>query len=100
MNKTQLADKVYGVLTAFPSNRWYGDYTRKGAGEMVDSIFASIVNELAKGEQVSIAKFGIFEPKKRVARMGRNPKTGEPVQISSRVLPKFRPSEAFKRRVN
>ena len=76
------------------------DLTKAQAEQMVEGIFDSIVKEVAKGGTVSIAGFGIFESKERAARMGRNPKTGEAIQIKASVNPKFRPAKAFKDAVN
>ena len=76
------------------------DLTKAQAEQIVEGIFESIVKEVAKGGTVSIAGFGIFESKERAARMGRNPKTGEAIQIKASVNPKFRPAKAFKDAVN
>ena len=77
-----------------------GGFTKVQAEQLVENIFNSIVAEVAKGETVSIAGFGIFEAKKRAARMGRNPKTGEAIKIKASISPKFRPAKAFKDAVN
>ena len=90
MNKVSLIEKVQGEI----------DCTKAQAEQVVETIFDSIVSEVAKGDTVSVAGFGIFEAKKRAARMGRNPKTGETIQIKSSVTPKFRPAKAFKDAVN
>lgn len=70
--------------------------TRVQAEEIVDGIFSAIVDALKKGEEVSIAGFGIFSVKARAARMARNPKTGEQVQVAAKKVPKFRPAKALK----
>ena len=90
MNKANLIEKVQEEQ----------DCTKAQAEQTVDTIFNSIVEEVRKGETVSIAGFGIFEAKKRAARMGRNPKTGETIQIKASTSPKFRPAKAFKDAVN
>lgn len=76
------------------------DLTKAQAEQIVEGLFDSIIKEVAKGDTVSIAGFGIFESKERAARMGRNPKTGEAIQIKASVNPKFRPAKAFKDAVN
>ena len=76
------------------------DLTKAQAEQLVESLFTSIIDEVKKGETVSIAGFGIFEAKERAARMGRNPKTGEAIQIKASVNPKFRPAKAFKDELN
>jgi DNA-binding protein HU-beta len=55
---------------------------------------------LKKGEPVSIAGFGTFAVRKRSPRMGRNPKTGEPVQINSAKVPIFKSASALKNNLN
>ena len=76
------------------------DLTKAQAEQVVEGLFDSIVKEVSKGGTVSIAGFGIFEAKERAARMGRNPKTGEAIQIKASTNPKFRPAKAFKDAVN
>ena len=90
MNKANLVENLQAE----------GDFTKVQAEQVVEKIFSSIVDEIAKGETVSIASFGIFEAKERAARTGRNPKTGETIQIKASVSPKFRPAKAFKDAVN
>jgi len=54
---------------------------------------------LKKGEEVSVAGFGIFAVKDRAARVARNPKTGEPVNVPAKRVPKFKPAKALKEAV-
>ena len=91
MNKASLIEKVQEKS---------GDLTKTQAEGIVETIFDCIVSEVKRGETVSIAGFGIFEAKKRAARMGRNPKTGESIQIKASTSPKFRAAKAFKDAVN
>ncbi|MCY4576819.1 MAG: HU family DNA-binding protein [Candidatus Kaiserbacteria bacterium] len=90
MNKASLVEKMQADH----------DLTKAQAEQMIEDVFGSIVDEVKKGETVSIAGFGIFEAKERAARMGRNPKTGEAIQIKASVNPKFRPAKAFKDALN
>lgn len=90
MNKANLIENIQAE----------SNLTRGEAEKIVEDVFSSIIDEVAKGESVSIAGFGIFEAKKRAARMGRNPKTGEAIQIKASINPKFRPAKAFKDAVN
>ncbi len=63
--------------------------------------FMDIVKEsLVRGDKVSLSGFGTFDIVKRAARTGRNPKTGETIQIESSVSPKFKPAKALKDAVN
>ena len=63
---------------------------------MVDVILETIVDSLKRGEKVAIVGFGTFEAKTRKAREGRNPATGETIQIAARVVPSFKAGRAFK----
>lgn len=86
MNKQALAELVHGKLGG----------TKVQAEEIVDGLFEAIVSTLKKGEEVSIAGFGIFSVKQRAARMARNPKTGEQVKVAATKVPKFRAAKALK----
>ncbi len=70
--------------------------TKVQAEQVVDSIFDSITKTLTKGEDVSVAGFGIFSAKMRAARTARNPRTGEPIQVPAMRVPKFRASKTLK----
>lgn len=66
------------------------------AAEAVDAVFSSIVRSVAKGESVTVIGFGVFEKRKRAARVARNPRTGATVKVRATSVPAFRPSDAFK----
>jgi DNA-binding protein HU-beta len=89
MNKAALVDKVNEVLGT----------TKVQAEQIVDTIFDGITNSLKKGDEVSVAGFGIFSAKKRAARSARNPRTGEIVKVAAMNVPKFRASKALKEAV-
>ena len=74
----------------------YTEFTQKEIAEIVDEFLDVIKSEVAKGEKVSIPKFGIFESVERAARECRNPQTGERMQISAYNTPKFKPATDFK----
>lgn len=69
------------------------------ATRIVDAIFDSITQELARGGEVAIAGFGSFKVAKRAARQGRNPKTGEAITIAASTKPKFRAAKQLKEAV-
>lgn len=73
--------------------------TKKVAEDAVDTIFDTITTSLAKGEEVAISGFGSFLTKRRAARMGVNPRTGEKIQIGATTTPKFRAGKALKEAV-
>lgn len=70
--------------------------TKVASEEIINGLIDAITETLKKGEEVSIAGLGIFSVKQRAARMARNPKTGEKVQVSATRVPKFRASKALK----
>lgn len=60
------------------------------------SCIASITNSLKKGQEVAIVGFGTFSVVSRAARTGRNPQTGEPIEIKASQVPRFKPGKALK----
>ena len=70
--------------------------TKKSSEDAVDAVFDTITATLAKGEEVAISGFGSFLVKRRAARMGVNPRTGEKIQIGATVTPKFRAGKSLK----
>ncbi|MEK7102639.1 MAG: HU family DNA-binding protein, partial [Patescibacteria group bacterium] len=73
--------------------------TKKMAEDAVDCVFDAITKSLSKGEEVSITGFGVFMAKKRAARMGVNPRTGQKIQVPATTTPKFRAGKALKEAV-
>jgi len=73
--------------------------TKADAERAVESMIDSIVSELKKGNDVSIAGLGIFKTKMRAARQARNPRTGATVQVPSMRVPKFQAAKALKEAV-
>lgn len=70
--------------------------TKKDAERVINAAVETITGELAKGEKVSLSGFGIFEAKDREARVGRNPRTKETIQIPATRLPVFKASKTLK----
>ena len=62
----------------------------------MDAVFETITNALAKGEEVAISGFGNFLVKRRTARVGVNPRTGQKIQINETKTPKFRAGKGLK----
>ena len=91
MNKTELIDAV-AESTELPS--------KAAAGRVVDMVLDTITNALKNGDQVAIAGFGTFLVRERAARSGRNPRTGEPMQIAASKVPAFKAGKALKDAVN
>jgi DNA-binding protein HU-beta len=86
MNKADIIDKVHEVVGG----------TRADAERAVETMIDAIAESLKKGKEVSIAGLGIFATKTRNARTGRNPRTGESIDIPSMRVPKFRAAKALK----
>ena len=89
MTKTQLITTVVETTGV----------TKKDAERIVNATFETIAAQLAAGEKVQIAGFGNFEIKERQPRTGRNPLTGEAVQIEAKRAPVFKAGKALKDRV-
>ena len=86
MNKADIINKVHESLGG----------TRADAERAVETVVSSIVGSLKDGNEVSIAGLGIFSAKMRNARTGRNPRTGESIEIPAMRVPKFRAAKALK----
>ncbi len=74
--------------------------TKKDASDAVDAFLETIEGALKRGSEVSFSGFGKFSVSKREAREGRNPATGEKIQISASNVPKFTAGAALKKAVN
>lgn len=85
-NKAELIEKVAGKT----------NLTKKEVATTVDALFEAIQETLASGEKVQVIGFGNFEVRERAARKGRNPQTGEEIQIEASKVPAFKPGKALK----
>ena len=74
--------------------------SKASADNAVDAIFSAITDALRKGEDVRLVGFGTFSTRRRAARQGRNPRTGETIQIPASTQPKFKPGRPLKDAVN
>lgn len=77
-----------------------GAPTRRDSEIIVDTIFSSVVEALRAGDKVEIRGFGSFRVRQRDARMGRNPKTGDPVAVPARKVAFFKPSKELRDGIN
>ncbi len=68
--------------------------------KIVDTVFGEITDALANGDRVELRGFGAFSVKHRDARVGRNPRTGETVQVAAKRLPFFKTGKALRERLN
>lgn len=86
MNKTDLVNSVAEET----------EFSKKDAAKVVDVVFESITDSLKDGDKVQLIGFGNFEVRERSARKGRNPQTGEEIEISASKVPAFKPGKALK----
>src|SRR5947199_9957683 len=76
------------------------ELTKKDAERLVEIVFESIIETLNQGEKIELRGFGSFRVRERGARRGRNPKTGDPVNIPAKRVPYFKPSKELKELIN
>ena len=86
MNKSDIVSRVAAQSSL----------SRAAADSLVNAVFTAIGDGLAQDEAVAIAGFGAFSIKKRPARSGRNPRTGEPITIAASAVPAFKASKALR----
>jgi len=90
MNKGELIEAVAAAA----------DLTKTDATKAVEAFVDAVTKTLKKGDQVAIVGFGSFSVKSRAARQGRNPKTGETINIAASRVPGFKAGKALKDAVN
>ena len=90
MTKADLIDEVSRLA----------ELTRKDSEVIVETIFDSVVRSLRAGDKIEIRGFGSFRTRQRKPRVGRNPKTGERVEVPAKKIPFFKPSKELKDLVN
>ncbi|MGE6756001.1 HU family DNA-binding protein [Rossellomorea sp. NPDC071047] len=86
MNKTELTNNVAEQA----------EISKKDAATAVETVFNKIQDSLENGDKVQIVGFGNFEVRERAARKGRNPQTGEEIEISASKVPAFKPGALLK----
>ncbi|MGE7767409.1 HU family DNA-binding protein [Peribacillus sp. NPDC096540] len=89
MNKTELVSNVAAQA----------ELTKDDAKKVVDALFETITTTLAKEEKIQLVGFGTFEVRDRAARTGRNPQTGEEIQIAASKVPAFKAGKELKEAV-
>ena len=86
MNKTEFINAVAAK----------GGIEKKCAEKAVNAVFATIADELAKGEKIQLVGFGTFEIRERAEKQGRNPRTGETMTVPASKVPAFKAGKALK----
>jgi integration host factor subunit beta len=90
VTKADLVDKVTAL----------GDLTRRDSEIIVDLLFDSVISALKSGDKIEIRGFGSFRTRQRNARIGRNPKSGEKVEVPAKKVPFFKPSKELRDLIN
>lgn len=90
MNKADLIDSIANSA----------DLSKASAGRALDAAIEAITKALKKGDTVTLVGFGTFSVRKRAARMGRNPRTGEAIKIKASKVPGFKAGKALKDAIN
>lgn len=86
MNKAELIDAIASGA----------DISKVKAGEVIDAFVSTVTSALKSGDTVTLVGFGSFTTAERAARTGRNPATGEEIQIAASTSPKFKPGKQLK----
>jgi DNA-binding protein HU-beta len=90
MNKAELIDAVADSA----------ELTKAAAGKALDAAIAAVTKALKNGDTVTLVGFGTFSVRKRAARIGRNPRTGDPLKIKASKVPGFKAGKALKDAIN
>ena len=89
MNKSEMIDAIADRT----------ELSKVASAKALDAVIETVVETVARGEAVTLVGFGSFKASPRAAREGKNPKTGEKIQIPETVVPKFAAGATFKTRV-
>ena len=90
MTKAELVEEVSRV----------SDLTKKHSELIVETVFRSIIDALQRGEKIELRGFGSFRLRQREPRKGRNPKTGDKVDVPPKKVPYFKPGKELKELIN
>lgn len=90
MTKADIVDSLYEKV----------GFSKKEAADLVELVFDTIKGTLAQGQKIKISGFGNFVVREKRSRIGRNPQTGESIEISARRVLTFRPSQVLRAEVN
>jgi len=90
MTKADIVESLYEKI----------GFSKKEAADLVELVFDQLKDTLAKGEKIKISGFGNFVVREKKSRVGRNPQTGQSIEISARKVLTFRPSQVLRAEVN
>lgn len=90
MTKADLIEEVYETV----------GFSKKDSAELVDLVFNTVKETLENGEKLKVSGFGNFVVREKKSRIGRNPQTGQEIEISARKVLTFKPSQVLKTALN
>lgn len=90
MTKAEIVEQIYEKI----------GFSKKESAEIVELVFDTMKETLAKGDKIKISGFGNFVVRNKRSRVGRNPQTGEEIEITARRVLTFRPSQVLKSSLN
>jgi len=90
MTKAEIVEQIYEKI----------GFSKKESADIVELVFETMKETLSKGEKIKISGFGNFVVRQKRSRVGRNPQTGESIEITARKVLTFRPSQVLKSALN
>ena len=90
MTKAEIVEQIYQKI----------GFSKKESADIVELVFDTMKDTLSKGEKIKISGFGNFVVRQKRSRVGRNPQTGEAIEITARKVLTFRPSQVLKESLN
>ena len=90
MTKAEIVEQIYEKI----------GFSKKESADIVELVFDTMKETLSKGEKIKISGFGNFVVRQKRPRVGRNPQTGEAIEITARKVLSFRPSQVLKTSLN
>ncbi len=90
LTKTDLANQIFMI----------SGFSKKESADILETLFETLKSSLANGEKIKISGFGNFSVSSKAPRRGRNPQTGEAIEISARKIVNFKPSMLLKQQIN
>lgn len=97
MIRSELIQKIFDENQELPADR---RLSQRDVERIVNTVFEEITDALSKGDRVELRGFGAFSVKKRDARIGRNPRTGESVKVEEKHVPFFKTGKLLRDRLN
>lgn len=90
MTKAEITERIFNKI----------GFSKKESADIVELVFETMKETLQRGEKIKISGFGNFVPRDKRPRVGRNPQTGQEIEISARRVITFRPSQVLKSTLN